>query len=189
METQLPAQTLDPFEHIRPVPQHSDGEFLRFRLDPSEVVNEFEMFLRRKILNDETGKYEHELDYKGVPIPPLANGKGIASLCSTLRLHLDKFVVLTAYDDEDIRRLAIQANIAIIRDLANHYQEYGMDITVLDKVRENMDSIIFAALKRAHNAGERNSIGKTHHTNEQIMWQQAEARRHEEGKRRFALFR
>lgn len=172
--------------NLKETPERCTEEFMRWRLDATDLVKEVERFLRGQIWSETDKSYITPKDTQGKPIKPLANEAGIARLCTMVRIQLERNITLSNYDEEDILRLAKQYNNCIRELLADCYQSFGIDMRMLQYIRRNLDSIFYSNLKRAFGAGERNSIGRSHTTSEQIMMRQMQER---EESKRFAFFR
>jgi len=172
----------DPFfNHVPQAPQTFSDALTRWQLDPEELLDRIERFLRR-----------HQWDaekrcYVAIPgVPPLANENGISTILAYLSSLLDpRSVTLSNFEDDDVRRLAKQARTAIRDIITLRYRDYGIDADYIPFIVYNCDSIIYGTLRRGFDEGERRFLSTTHQTIERRDVAVAEKNKQETEKRGF----
>lgn len=151
----------DPFFNHTPQPPATFGDALtRWQLDPEELLDRIERFLRRQVWSNDMKCY---VQIPGVD--PLANERGISTMLAYLSSLLDpRSVTLSNFDDDDVRRLAKQARTAIRDIITLRYRDYGIDADYIPFIVYNCDSIIYGTLRRGFEEGERKFLSTTHQT-------------------------
>ena len=170
----------DPFFNYIPQQSSTGDALTRWQLDPEELLDRIERFLRRQIYDIDQRRY---VNIEGVK--PLANDLGITTILAYLSSLLDpRSVMLSNFEDDDVRRLAKQARNAIRDIVTLRYKEFEIDADYIPFIVYNCDSIIYGALRRGFEEGERRFLKTTHQTIEHRQLQAQEKAR-EDQKRGF----
>lgn len=136
--------------------QNNENNFMKYQIDSSGELT----MLRRSLLgldyDEETGKWE-KVDFK----EQLLNEKGADFILTFMRLRLSKVTSLSDLDDEDIRSRCKWFAIDLTFSLVRHKDEYDVkSLQVLSSIIGLCDDLFFTTLKKARNAGERDSLRK-----------------------------
>lgn len=127
-----------------------DNDFTKWQYESADILEDIESFLRGQI-RDENGEYQQKYT-------PLIAKDGINILMGDLRFHLNKNVFLSNLDAGDVRRLAKETRLMIVRWLYLNWFKYKIDKANLDRIVIDIDHIIYCALKKPLNDLERQHV-------------------------------
>lgn len=167
---QYPEQQFQP----QSVPQFGIPQRLaiddKWQYELKEVLENVENFLRARI-KDENG------NYKQIGTP-LMKDKGINFIIGDLNSRLHKGVFLSNLSKNDVCRLTRQYNEMIIDWLYLNWYEQDVDKSNFKRIIYNLDSMIFTALQRALDDGDRRHRSQMTSINEsRVITQNPEKKR------------
>ena len=163
--------------------QQKDREnMIIWQLDPREIIEEIEHFLRGEKLgiNKETNKREWMAWGE-----PLMTESGIKTIITLLRSRLNKVLVLSNLDDEQVMRIALETRLDIIQLLFTMGDEWKIRREFLSSIRAFIDHQVYTLLRRAYQDGERGKI----YTAQQYVKQEIIDDRQQEKRGFFGLFK
>lgn len=134
-----------------PIYQNYGDEFMKEILETEEFIDRFEHLLRGEWFDDDKGKWVQK--YK-----PRANELGINILIQEVRARIHKHTFLTNLSEEDVKVLAHDAAKAITDLLLYRTEDYGINNSDLTDLKYQIMFVIYTALKRAYQQGERRAI-------------------------------
>ena len=125
-----------------------------FEIDNEPIVDSIVNYLRGYKLID--GSWV-PIDERNPHTYALMNEKGIAAITPILRIHVDKLIIMSDLEMENIYCMSSEVAHTIISLLAKNYHEFGIQGTAehLDIVYNMIDHAVFSTLRRAFHGGER----------------------------------
>ncbi len=133
--------------------QKSYGDdFMKEIVEVDDLIERIEHMLRGEFFNGITNKFEKQHE------DPLVNEEGIFRIMSIIRSHIHKHLHLTNFSEEDVRRLAYEVCMALIDLLAINQEVFGIKKSDLTIIKTNIDHMVYTALRRAYQQGERRAI-------------------------------
>jgi hypothetical protein len=125
----------------------------RYILETYDILEEFEQKMRGRIWNPRTRNWEK----KG---RALMNDLGASRMMLWLSNFVNRHIALSNFDTEDIKRIAFESRIELIKLLRLEWINFEMEKSMLGSIIRMCDATIFSMLKRAYRAGERTSLGQ-----------------------------
>ena len=136
----------------RPVVQERYGDdFMKQIVEVDELIERIEHMLKGQIYDEASNKFVEKYER-------LINDKGISKIMSIIRSRIHKHLHLTNFSEEDVKRIAYEVRMTIIDLLAINQEEFGINKSDLTLVEINVDHMVYTALKRAYQQGERRAI-------------------------------
>lgn len=156
-------------------------EFLRWRLNPTELLDDIEHTLRNERVNATTNKYErikvktyiHKKvklsdgttkiisTEKIIDLPQKMSDEGIHSIRSMLYPSLSKIITLSNYDEEKISKQVLSIMFVVRGFLARNYKRFHIQKESFDEIKNAVIApVVYANLLRASAAGERDGLDK-----------------------------
>lgn len=151
-------QQIDPKLIAQYVTQYlsADDNFMKFQIDST---SEFEM-LRNDLLGLEYNE-EKEQYVKSPYKKQLINEVGLNAVFALLRNRISKITSLSDLDDDDITNITLAYADDLTFLLAKHKLEYEIkSYQIASSIIGLCDDLFFTTLKKARNAGERDSLRK-----------------------------
>lgn len=138
-------------QNEQPIVNFTPDSSMLAQLDSTDIILRIKDYLEGRII-DEKGKIVSE----GRPIVGM---KMKNSILSTLSSHINRNVVLSNLDKEEINRMMIDVMLEVIPEIAmiasKDIKQISMD--KLGTVRVNIEHMIFTSLKRAEGGKERST--------------------------------
>jgi hypothetical protein len=138
--------------------QKLQDNMIIWQLDPKEIIDEIEHYLRgEKLVSNPDTKKREWVAWGN----PLMAEEGIKTIISLLRARLNKVLVLSNLPDDQVRRIALEVRWDIIDLLFMMYKEWQIRKEYLSAIVKFIDHEVYALLRRAFEDGERNKIYTT----------------------------
>lgn len=132
--------------------------FQKWRVDTADILEELKHKLKGEIKNDSE---------KWIKVGiPLLNNTGVESIVSFISFYLNRVVILSNFDQEDIAFLIYGLSTDLRAEILVNIDYWEIDSPQILK-RVIMDFIL-AAIHRAKDGGERDAFGKIMRTIERI---------------------
>lgn len=129
-------------------------------LNPFKDIQQFQNYLRGKMFNPETGKYEQIF-------APRMNEEGINHIMSIITTVVNQNMRTTYLEADEISRMMDYFCIEYIPEFFIDYQKYGItELNSLSSIIGGVNLQAYAILKKAYRGGDRTLIRQT--TNESI---------------------
>lgn len=131
---------------------------IRWQLDIKEELERIEHLLKGDVLRyDKKGNEYWDKDKN-----PLFNEKGIREILKILNWYLNKNILLSNFDEEEIMVRMKQFSRVLINFIFNNYEDLGLDTKEKQKhyplITLNIINTVEAAYHRALGGGERESL-------------------------------
>jgi hypothetical protein len=124
-----------------------------FEIDNEPIVETVINYLRGRRLVD--GDFE-EIDPSAPGKYARINEIGIADISALLRTHVDKLMILSDLETEDIYRVCREVAQALVSLLAKNMSRYDIEsVEHLEVIHSTIDHAVYVTLKRAFKGGER----------------------------------
>jgi len=157
-------------------PQKVGDETIKWQLDPVDVIEEIEYYLKAYMRTPEGWK-PNDFNAK-----PMMTAEGINCFLGTLRNYLNKNVVLSNLTETDVKVIMRDVCRTLRVFLVSNHKQFEIKKKNWDQIKFNAENQIFAFLLRAKDNGERLRWMKT----QQIMEQHTTVE--ETPKKKFGLF-
>lgn len=130
----------------------SNPDIVRFQLECERIIEDVEHFLNgdKWLVNER----KWQLHY----YQPICSERMRYVLLETLRTHLDKNITLSNFEADEIYATMAKLNMELILLIGLNHEEFYYPFTYMDIVIQKIINPIFANMKRAEGAGERNAI-------------------------------
>ena len=153
-------------EFSTPLLSKESSEFMRDLLDPSKLIEKFEMNLRGVAINSDGSEY--------VQISkPKLNNEGIAWLITEVDLFSDKAFSTSNYKPDEIDRDLEDFEHALIEHLFSHYNEYDLDyMSDMRMLLTMVRSLVSTTRKKSQNATMLKNLSRSHQRTEIVHDQQ-----------------
>lgn len=136
--------------------QQQQDNFMKYQIDTEEDLKQLKRDLIGLEYNEEAEEY--------LPSPykeALINDKGANAIITFLRLRISKVTSLSDLDDEEINKRCLYFVNSLTYFLVRHMGEYKVkSLQTVEAVKDLCDDVFFTTLKKARNAGERDSLRK-----------------------------
>lgn len=140
-----------------------DSDFSMWRLDINEIAIELEHDLKGEYWDPE--HVDNKIpNQKGGWVKrgtALLNDDGVKTVTSIIKSVVNRNLILSKFDDTDIREIRLELNIAMSTNLFFNHEPFKIKKSHLSIITNKVDKIIFAALKRAEEGGEREHLHKS----------------------------
>jgi hypothetical protein len=121
----------------------------RFILETADIIEELENKLKGNIwVRDRWVK-------KG---KALLNNEGVSKIVLLFANFINRHMALSNFSEDDVRRIAMRARLALIDLIERRWQAYEIDSSDFDMIVVICDASIYAMLKRAYKGGEREGL-------------------------------
>lgn len=136
--------------------QKNQDNFMRFQIDPTEEIEELKRDLLGLKYDEETGEYVADPNKEA-----LLNEKGANTILTFLRMRISKVSSLSDLDDAEIDNRCLHFANDLTYLVVRHKNEYDVkSLQVVANIIGLCDDVFFTTLKKARNAGERDSLRK-----------------------------
>lgn len=127
-----------------PAPAMMSDSLVQWQLDPEQIKEDIVHQLKGEVFDYKDKKWIRQGN-------PLLNEKGVNGIATILLSVINRNILLSSLDDEDIRKFVIEVANNLTDDLTVNYEEYGIgeNFPVLDHVIDLVKINVFAALSRA----------------------------------------
>ena len=137
-------QLMQPPQNM-PNVQQDDGKTTRWKIDPEDVIDEIEHYLRGDNWDSLTGTWRKNKNDK----LRLVNEEGISVITTHLRGVLNKNIILSNFDNEMILQIAKQ-NAHNVKDIIfTSYDKYEIKKENFSMILQLIDGNVYGALLRA----------------------------------------
>ena len=143
--------------------QKEEENLIRYQLDTQKDIEKFKNDLLGLSWDKKEGKYVRDMNKMQT-----CNEKGANAITTFLNVHINRIVSLSNYEDDDeIMKESFYDIKAFAYFLAFHKAEFDFDsYSSISITLSTIDKIITATMKKAWQAGERDSLRKTFVHNE-----------------------
>lgn len=143
--------------------QKDDENLVRYQLDTNKDIEKFKYDLLGFKFDKSQGKWVK--DDKKMAI---CNEKGANAIASFLDMHINRIVSLSDFqDDEEIMKTSFYDIKSFVYFLVFHMEEFEfVSYPAISMVLSTIDKINVSTMKKAREAGERDSLRKTFVHNE-----------------------
>ena len=135
-------------------------DFSRWHLSPEEMIEELEHDLKGEAWKNNKwcviGKR-------------LLNDEGIGEIISLVRGHVNKFVFLAKFQEDDIMDIMRHLDEALIDLISMKYKDFDIELCDFDVIRSIVVTICYASLTRGLGGWTMDSVGKVVKTRENII--------------------
>lgn len=139
--------------------QRLDKDLIQEMLKPADVLEEIEhKFRNEKWVITEGGKGKWHRDPNS---NPLMNEEGINTILGWINPLTSRAVILSYFDDKDIRTIVTDLDFDVIDQLETNCYKWEIDESNLSFVNKLVLILMWASLNRALEGGERVFLGKT----------------------------
>ena len=137
-----------------PVQQVQDPSLTRWQLSPEDILE----YVEHEMKGEDWSYDKRRWIKKGDAI---FNEKGIRAIMTMMRHHINKVVFLSSLEDEHIYEIVYTLSNDLTQLLFNNGDDFALD---WDKgwqnaVIDNLCTIVFISLRKAHAQGERKFLG------------------------------
>lgn len=137
-----------------------NDNLIKYQLDIKEELERIEHLLRKHVPKiDAKGNLYYESPKEE---DRLFNEKGVNEILNILAWYLNKNILLSNYDDKDIKDRCRQFSLFFKRFIFNNHEEFGLDTDEKQMhypmIHMNIVNTIEAAYNRALHGGERESL-------------------------------
>ncbi len=141
--------------YAQPSPIVIGDELRRWQLDPIELLERVERFLRRERYDERLKRYTPIYG-----VPPMANEYGIQTILAQLGSMLDpRSIALSNFEEDDVLRSAKQSRIALSTLLLLRYKDFGIQMDHVPIIVSDVDTMVYGGNKNEFKTIE--SHGKT----------------------------
>jgi len=120
-------------------------------LNPKQVIDEIEQFLKNKILTQ-----DEEGNIKEIQLgDPLINDKGLPLFLHTIKAHVNEAVVQGYYKKDEINMILKEVNIDIVQLISTNWEDFGIKKEHFDIITDNIDHLIQSFISRTLDDTER----------------------------------
>ena len=151
---ELSAQLIGSSPYQYDTAARQDPATLIQHIDPAALVDMLEKGWRGEVYDSKTRKWKPS-DYKVI------NNKGINRITFYLRSIVNTNCTLSNFDEREVGELVVLAGKELACLLAMNYEEYEIKKENLSTILFLCCIVIYSALKRGYNEGERGLLTKT----------------------------
>lgn len=137
-------------EQYIPTPMPDNANLTMWSLSSQDILKEIEHDLRGEIFNEETEKWELVAEGK-----PLMNDEGIRSIVSLARTIVNKVAFLSNLSEDMVLQISRDFADDLADLLFNNIEQFEIKRTHLNIIVTKISYIIYVALQRAYEEGER----------------------------------
>lgn len=134
-----------------------DAGLTQWQLEPGDVIAEIEHYLKGEAWDSRKNKGNG--GWKVIHRPMLSKD-GIKDLIFSLRMHMNKGVILSNFDDKEVKRLAKENRHFLEEFIFLNHKKYNIDPNSYTNIVISVDHAIFSVLKRAYKEGEKKFLGR-----------------------------
>lgn len=139
----------------------------QYILGNDAMVNKFIANMLGQIYDEEKNEI-HSLNKTTVPVR-IMNDYGITKYAGLLSQVTDKGVLHSNLKKDEVSELVLQMMIDVLCDIFVNSQKYDLDIENFDLLLAQIKLVMFTALKRPQDAGERRAINTRGKVIEHVM--------------------
>lgn len=151
--------------------QSEKENITKWQLQTEELVQLIEYDLRRLVFRiNQNGRGEW-VAVEG--LKPKMNEIGIRDTIALIRTYLNKDVILSDLTEADVNQMSLDFADTLCCKLVLSFEEYGIMESDMDGIM-NISNLVYMALKRPKNAGEREFIKATTQITQAPQPQEAE---------------
>jgi hypothetical protein len=133
-----------------------DENLIKYQLESKKELD----ILKNDLLGLEYSK-EHSKYVRSPNKDALLNEKGADTILTFLRMRISRVVSLSDLDDEEIYKRSLYFLNDLTFLLVRHMEEYDVkSLQIVQSILGLCDDVFFSTLKKARNAGERDSLRK-----------------------------
>ena len=156
-------------------------DLTRYMLDPKEIITQYMHYLAGEGYNEKTGTWQ-----RVTGITPILNKEGLGAIHREISSFVNNVHFLTNYEQQHIYDTVYTFSNDLTQMIFNNGERWGLkwEEAMQNNIVNNIAAIVFAAMQRAWNQGERKFLG----SQTKILHRIDETPQKDSGKKKFLLF-